>query len=267
MNIYAGHDSDVSQSTPRKKRKTESSISDVPEEIVATGSLGTDESAAELARLDRNYIFKSLLSESKNDTFSSLNVMLTPVLITALVDDAHDVHIRACRQKQYQQLHTSKRSKKGMTHEDQLGPAEVFISASPDVGKFNGLCWSVHRILHDPAFEEFMLKNAAPRNKKKLASQLKYNSKSGRAYCAITKTLLIISSLCNLVAANTLLTTFDSLCHTSIDDESAANSLHGNPLLYHDEVVSLQSSGLLHRISHSSDEFMHHHCNARHLLR
>lgn len=240
--LSKSHTDDVLQNTPKKKRKTESSMSNLPEEDAVTGSLMTDESVVEPARLDRDYIFKSLVSESESDTFANLSVMLSPVLMTALVDDAHDVHIRASQQKQYQQLHSSKKSKKGVPQDEHLAPPEVFISALPDVGKSTGLSWSVYRILHDPAFEEAMLKNAFPRNKKKLAAQLHVNT-------------------------NTLLKIFDGLCHMSIDDPSAASSIYGSPLLYHDEVISLQSSGLLHRISHSSDEFMHHHCNARHLLR
>ena len=252
----------------KKKRKSDASVG-VPEDVDAPAVTSSTDETDQQSHLDRHHIMSSLVSRDGNSSLSYLENMLSQVLLTALLDDAHDVHVRSVRRAQYQQHRTAKRAKKLSSAEETDVPPEVFISALPSLRTSDGLGWSVHTILHDPAYLDFMLKGAAPRNKKKLASQLTYNGMYDSAaflFVHHSSYLLVVPHFYNIVV-NTFLVSFESLCHIAIEDPSASSSLSGSPLLYSEEVTSLQSSGLLSRIEKDNEEFLYHHCNARHLLR
>lgn len=67
---------------------------------------------------------------------------------------------------------------------------------------------------------------------------------------------------------NTLLVAFESLCFISRDNVGEqSSSLANSPVFYQEERESLESNGILERVAKSNEEFLYHHCNARHLLR
>ena len=210
---------EIVPNTSRKRRNSSTGTMDTDAEAVskdlslvtANVAKAADKSATshaeeeemveeERAHLERNRILQALSLSAKENAeakpteqheqeqerqesgpVAGLAALLPPTLITALLDDAHDMHVRVARRDQYQKQFRSKRFKKNIPKDDKGEtpelPAEVFLSASPSLTTMTAPSWSVHKILHDPLFSEFMLKKTPSNNKKKYVAQLSYNGK------------------------------------------------------------------------------------------
>ena len=127
-----------------------------------------------IAILNRNSILKSLLSNDEGSPVAGLGGLLPPSLLTALLDDIHDIRVRQAHQERYTEQCVSKKLKKTTPEESKrnLKPPDVFISAkSPSDGRK----WSVHDILHEEQFNEFMLSGTSVYKRKKGLDELSYN--------------------------------------------------------------------------------------------
>lgn len=164
-----------------------------------------EDEEVERAHLERNVILRSLSSGEGGGPVVGLAALLPPALITALLDDAHDIHTRVFRRDQFQSKYGSKKFKKNASSGklvDDLPPperpVEVFLSADPALSTAVGPNWSVYKILHEPQFTEFMLSKTPSNRRKKHAGQLSYNGKMHKLYLCFVVYICVLLSLQNM---------------------------------------------------------------------
>ena len=101
----------VSPITIKKKRKADVTVTRTEDtadlEVPTTHSQRSSQThpvaiEAERARLDRDHILTAMALETEDSPTAGLEGLLPPVLQIALLDDVHDIHIRAARRDQYQ---------------------------------------------------------------------------------------------------------------------------------------------------------------------